>query len=94
MTMKGTIILKLAPMIGAIFAELAQANCGVWHEQEKLYDFESVPAEQKNEVMKKLAILNLQRNNCIDAIDKKFRELITANKKADVKINNVILCKF
>ncbi len=56
--------------IGAAFAELAKVNCDLWHEQEKVYEFERVPAERKNEVVKQLALLNLRRNQCIDAIDK------------------------
>ena len=56
--------------IGAVFAELAQVNCELWHEQEKVYDFESVPMAEKDAVVKRLAILNLERNKCIDAIDR------------------------
>lgn len=78
---EGNEVATITGHIGEIFAELAKANCDVWHGQEKLYDFESVPAEQKNEVMKQLAVLNLRRNQCIDAIDKKLEEIITAHKK-------------
>lgn len=59
----------LSSSIGLIFAELAQVNCNLWHEQEKVYEFEDVPVEQKNEVVKNLAKLNLERNSCIDIID-------------------------
>ena len=62
--------------IGGAFAELAKVNCDLWHEQEKVYDFEAVPAEKKNEVVKQLALLNLRRNQCIDAIDKTLVEII------------------
>ena len=55
--------------IGRAFSELAKVNCDLWHEQEKVYDFEAVPSEKKNEVVKQLALLNLRRNQCIDAID-------------------------
>ena len=61
--------------IGSVFAELAKINCDLWHEQEKVYDFETVYASQKNEVVKKLAILNLESNKCMDAINEKFIEL-------------------
>lgn len=61
--------------IGSVFAELAKINCDLWHEQEKVYDFETVHASQKNEVVKKLAILNLERNKCMDAINEKLIEL-------------------
>lgn len=56
--------------IGAAFAELCKVNCDLWHEQEKVYEFEAVPADEKNTVVKQLALLNLRRNQCIDAIDK------------------------
>ena len=60
--------------IGFIFAELAKVNCELWHEQEKVYEFEQIPLEEKDGVVKKLAILNLERNKCIDAIDAKLKE--------------------
>jgi len=56
--------------VGEAFAELSKVNCDLWHEQEKVYEFETVPAEEKNKVVKQLALLNLRRNRCIDAIDK------------------------
>ena len=61
---------------GEIFYELADVNCKLWHEQEKVYEFEHVPAEGKDAVVKQLALLNLKRNKCIDAINGQFRELI------------------
>ncbi len=65
--------------IGELFAELAKVNCELWHEQEKVYDFENVPAPQKDAVVKRLAVLNLERNKCIDAIDRQFRQAVTGN---------------
>ena len=67
--------------IGGVFAELAQTNCDLWHEQEKVYDFEQVPVDEKNQVVKKLAHLNLIRNKCIDLIDTRFKEFIEKLKK-------------
>ena len=65
---------ELAPVpegsIGEAFAELSKVNCDLWHEQEKVYVFESVPVSEKDAVVKQLALLNLRRNQCIDAIDK------------------------
>lgn len=61
--------------IGTVFAELAKVNCDLWHEQEKVYEFDKVPASQKDEVVKKLAILNLERNKCMDAINEQLIEL-------------------
>jgi len=66
--------------IGELFFQLAEINCRLWHEVEKGYDIENVPVDEKNNIVKMLAVLNLQRNNCIDAIDRKLFELIM-NKK-------------
>jgi hypothetical protein len=70
----------ISGQIGEVFAELAKVNCDLWHEQEKVYEFENVPAEKKDEVVKRLAVLNLERNKCIDAIDRQF-QLAIAGKK-------------
>jgi hypothetical protein len=64
--------------LGEVIGELAHVNCNLWHEQEKVFDFEKVPIEEKNNVVKQLAILNLDRNNCIDKINKIFVEAITS----------------
>ena len=63
--------------IGEMFAKLAEINCELWHEQEKVYDFENVNSDEKNHVINRLAILNLERNNCIDLIDNGFKESLT-----------------
>lgn len=62
--------------IGEIFAELAKVNCDLWHEQEKVYEFEKIPVIEKDVVVKQLAILNLKRNQCIDKIDKTLQNFI------------------
>lgn len=76
----------LGTSIGAVFAELAQVNCDLWHEQEKVYEFEVVPVDKKNEVVKNLAKMNLERNSCIDKIDTLFYTVIdnTKNKNEDI----------
>jgi hypothetical protein len=61
--------------MGIVFAELANINCELWHEQEKVYEFENVPVEDKNNVVKRLAILNLERNICIDKINNLLSDL-------------------
>jgi len=68
--------------IGAVFSQLADVNCRLWHQQEFVYEFEKVPAEEKDKVVKQLALLNLERNKCIDQIDKQFRILIQQNSHA------------
>jgi hypothetical protein len=62
--------------IAQVFSQLAAVNCKLWHEQEKVYDFEKVPIEEKNKVVKQLALLNLERNECIDKIDQQLRQRI------------------
>lgn len=62
--------------LGRLVAELATVNCELWHEQEKVYEFETVAPEDKNGVVKQLARLNLRRNECIDSIDRTFRDVI------------------
>ena len=73
---EGNVIRKIEGDIGLAFSELAEVNCKLWHEQEKVYEFERVAAAEKDGVVKQLAILNLERNQCIDLIDKKFRSVI------------------
>lgn len=77
---EGNEIRQIQGGIGEVFAELAKVNCDLWHEQEKVYDFEKVAAEEKDKVVKKLAILNLERNKCIDAIDRQFQSAIISRK--------------
>ncbi len=67
---------EVSGKIGEVFYQLADVNCRLWHEQEKVYEFEKVPAGEKDVVVKQLAILNLQRNKCIDAINQHFAEMI------------------
>jgi hypothetical protein len=73
---EGNVVAAVAGTIGEVFAKLAAVNCELWHEQEKVYDFASVPPDQKDVVVKQLALLNLQRNECIDRIDRAFRDAI------------------
>lgn len=61
---------------GEVFYQLADVNCRLWHEQEKVYDFEKVADNEKNIVVKQLAHLNLERNKCIDSINEQFMALI------------------
>ena len=67
--------------LGEIFSLLADINCKLWHVQEKVYEFEAIPMEEKDSVIKGLAIINLERNNCIDEMDKKFRSIIESVRR-------------
>jgi ribosomal protein L44E len=72
----GNIVAEVTGTIGEVFSRLAEVNSGLWHEQEKVYEFEKIPMEEKDKVVKKLALLNLERTKCIDQIDEQFRFLI------------------
>jgi len=66
--------------IAEVFGRLADVNCRLWHVQERVYDFEDVPAEKKDGVVKQLALLNLERTQCIDQIDSTFRACSAARR--------------
>ena len=61
--------------IGNLIKELSSINCDLWHEQEKVYDFINVPDCEKNGVIQCIAMLNIQRNQCIEGIDKEFEKI-------------------
>jgi hypothetical protein len=67
---------EITGSIGKVFSELADANCAVWHVQEKVYEFAKVPAAEKDAVIEQLAKLNLIRTQCVDRIDAQFHQLI------------------
>ena len=73
---EGNIVADVKGNFGEVFYQLANVNCKLWHEQEKVYDFEEVAANEKDAVVKQLALLNLQRNKCIDAINEQIKKLI------------------
>jgi len=72
----GNAVAEVTGSVGEIFARLADVNCRLWHVQEFVYEFEQVPPERKDEIVKQLAVLNLERTRCIDQMDVAFRELI------------------
>jgi hypothetical protein len=72
----GNAVPEFQGTIGEIFAQLAAVNCRLWHVQEKVYDFEKIPVPEKDEVIKQLAIVNLERNQCIDKLDAEFRQAV------------------
>ena len=75
---EGNVVPQFDGTLGESFAQLAQTVCKLWHVQEKVYEFEAIPIEQKDGVIKELAIVNLERNQCIDKLDQQFRDLIEA----------------
>lgn len=66
---EGNTVSDVRGNFGEIVYRLADVNCRLWHEQEKVYDFKNVPVEEKDKVVNQLAVLNLERNKCIDAIN-------------------------
>ena len=75
---EGNIVAEMKGSIGEVFSQLADTNCNLWHEQEKVYEFEKVPAEEKDKVVKQLALLNLERTKCIDQINNQFSTIINS----------------
>jgi hypothetical protein len=73
---EGNEVAEVNGSIAEVIGHLADVNCRLWHEQEKVYEFEAVLVEEKNKVVKNLAILNLERNKCIDKINHLFTEMI------------------
>ena len=78
---EGNEITEVSGAIGTLFSQLADVNCRLWHEVEKGYDIENVPVPEKDQLVKMLAVLNLERNKCIDAIDISFQQLVKKNNK-------------
>ncbi len=76
---QGNEVKEVLGNIGEVFYQLADVNCKLWHEQEKVYEFETVPSQEKDKVVKQLALLNLERNKCIDSINTQFLSIITKN---------------
>jgi hypothetical protein len=66
--------------LGEMVARLANVNCALWHEQEKVYQFEAVPVEEKDAVVRELARLNLERNACIEEIDRRLHDLVAGSR--------------
>lgn len=73
---EGNEVSDITGKIGEVFYQLADVNCKLWHEQEKVYEFEAVAPDEKNNVVKKLAVLNLERNKCIDSINNTLKGLV------------------
>lgn len=81
---EGNELSQVTGKIAEVFSELADVNCNLWHEQEKVYEFELIPANEKDKVVKQLALLNLRRNQCIDAINNQFQQIVTEKTSKNV----------
>jgi len=73
---EGNEIQAVKGSLGEIFSLLADTDCKLLHVQKKVYEFEAIVPAAKDGVIKELAILNLERNNCIDEMDKAFVSLL------------------
>ncbi len=73
---EGNSVADVVGTVGEIFSRLAEVNIRLWHEQERVYEFERVPADQKDAVVKQLALLNLERNRCIDQLNTTFKTMV------------------
>lgn len=73
---EGNLVPEMRGSLGETFAQLADTVCKLWHVQEKVYEFEAIPVDQKDGVIKELAIVNLERNQCIDRLDEQFQKAV------------------
>jgi hypothetical protein len=73
---EGNVVADISGTVGHVFSQLADVNCRLWHVQERVYDFELVPADKKDGIIKELAVLNLERTRCVDRIDSLFKESV------------------
>ena len=73
---EGNPVPEVAGSIGAVFSHLAEVNCRLWHEVDKGYEIEKVPPDTRDGLVKQLALLNLERTQCIDEIDRQLRAAV------------------
>ena len=60
--------------IGKLIDQLIETNRKMWQTQDELYSFQAKDPEEKDEIIHRTVIHNLERNKLIDAIDTKFKE--------------------
>jgi hypothetical protein len=89
---EGNVIADVLGCVGNVFSQLADVNCRLWHVQELVYEFEKVPVEEKDKVVKQLALLNLERNKCIDQIDKQFSSIIKNKNRSNKPFKGDMPC--
>lgn len=82
---EGNTIADFSGSIGELFSQLAQTNCKLWHVQEQVYEFEQIPPAQKDSVIKELAVVNLERNQCIDRLDQEFQRSVSELQRNSAK---------
>ncbi|MEM7202220.1 MAG: hypothetical protein AAF628_18265 [Planctomycetota bacterium] len=69
--------------LGHVIGELARINCALWHEQEKVYEVQKSPETHHDavQILERLGQLNLERTQCIDAIDEGFLNTLQTNEQ-------------
>ena len=78
---EGNVVPETRGSLAEMVSQLAEVNCKLWHEVEKGYDIERVPAGERDGLIKKLAVLNLERTQCIDEIDRQFTSQVLGQRK-------------
>ena len=73
---EGNAVPEVTGGIGTVFSQLAEVNCKLWHEVDKSYEIEKVPPDARDGIIKQLALLNLERTQCIDEIDRQLRAAV------------------
>lgn len=73
---EGNPVPEVTGSLGAVFSHLVEVNCRLWHEVDKGYEIEKVPPDARDGIVKQLALLNLERSQCIDEIDRQLRAAV------------------
>lgn len=59
--------------IGELVSSLCMINCDIWHKVDQSYHVEDLKHHELVELVNNLAVVNLHRNKCIEAIDRQFK---------------------
>jgi hypothetical protein len=62
--------------LAALINGLVEANYKMYVNQDKLYNFSNVPSNEKDQIVNKCCVLNLERNKFMDQIDKRLLEML------------------
>lgn len=67
---------NVSASVSDAITSLIEANIKMWHTQNKIMNFESVPQDQKDSVVDDCSRFNLERNKAMDEIDFLLNEMI------------------
>lgn len=82
---EGNAVPEITGSIGAVFSHLAEVNCKLWHEVDKTYEIEQVAPDTRDGIIKQLAVLNLERTQCIDEIDRQLAAAVEQLQSKAIK---------